>query len=310
MQLWLSRSSEVPVREQLTTQIMLGISSGELKPNQKLPSTRELARRFGVHSNTVNAAYRALASRGWVEFRKGSGVYVRNLTDDFRLDGKLELDQLIWEFLKIARKRGFALGKVRSRVRSWLEFQPPDHLLIIEPDAELREILLTEIHEGTGFPVSGIGLRECSKPGVLTGAAPLALYGRAEDVQEALPPNASCMMLHSSSLQENTIMLQQLPPETLIVVASRWPGFLRWARATLVATGMDPAVLSFRDARERGWQSGMGSKTFAIADVAVSKLLPTGCRVMVVRIVAESALVELRNFIQDFLSDTLQWKKY
>ncbi len=136
------------MHEQLTTQIMLGISSGELKPNKKLPSTRELARRFAVRSDTVNAAYRALASPGWVEFRKGSGVYVRKLKDDFRLDGKLELDQLIWEFLKIARKRGFALGKVRSRVRSWLEFQPPDRLLIIESDLELRDILLTEIRSG------------------------------------------------------------------------------------------------------------------------------------------------------------------
>ena len=58
---------------------MLAINSGELKANQKLPSTRELARRFALHSNTVNAAYRDLARRGWLYFRKGSGVYVRSL---------------------------------------------------------------------------------------------------------------------------------------------------------------------------------------------------------------------------------------
>jgi GntR family transcriptional regulator len=63
MKLWISKNSEVPVAEQLTTQIMLAIHSGELKPNQKLPSTRELARRFALHSNTVNAAYRDLARR-------------------------------------------------------------------------------------------------------------------------------------------------------------------------------------------------------------------------------------------------------
>ena len=66
MKLWISKNSEVPVAEQLTTQIMLAIHSGELKPNQKLPSTRELARRFALHSNTVNAAYRDLAHRGWL----------------------------------------------------------------------------------------------------------------------------------------------------------------------------------------------------------------------------------------------------
>ena len=75
MRIWLSKNNEVPVREQLATQIMLGIVSFDLKPGQKLPSTRELARRFNIHSNTVSAAYRDLAERGWVELRKGSGIY-------------------------------------------------------------------------------------------------------------------------------------------------------------------------------------------------------------------------------------------
>ena len=75
MRLWLSHSSEVPLREQLVTQIRLGIISGDLPARQKLPSTRELARRFHIHANTVSAAYRELQRSGWVEFRKGSGVY-------------------------------------------------------------------------------------------------------------------------------------------------------------------------------------------------------------------------------------------
>ena len=54
MQLWLSKNSDVPLREQLTAQIRLAILSHDLKPGQKLPSTRELARRFHIHSNTVS----------------------------------------------------------------------------------------------------------------------------------------------------------------------------------------------------------------------------------------------------------------
>ena len=77
MRLWLSKSSEVPIRKQLEAQIILGILSNDLKTSQRLPSTRELARRYKIHSNTVSAAYRQLASKGWVDFRKGSGVYVR-----------------------------------------------------------------------------------------------------------------------------------------------------------------------------------------------------------------------------------------
>ena len=82
MRLWLSKNSEIPIREQLITQITLGIVSNDLKPRERLPSTRDLARRYSIHANTVSAAYRELARRGWVEFRKGSGVYVRARTDE------------------------------------------------------------------------------------------------------------------------------------------------------------------------------------------------------------------------------------
>lgn len=56
MRFWIARDSEVPVREQLVTQIVLGILSDDLSPGQRLPSTRELARLFHLHPNTISAA--------------------------------------------------------------------------------------------------------------------------------------------------------------------------------------------------------------------------------------------------------------
>ena len=53
MRLWFSPASEVPIYRQLVTQIVLAILSGDLKPGERLPSTRELARRFSIHPNTV-----------------------------------------------------------------------------------------------------------------------------------------------------------------------------------------------------------------------------------------------------------------
>src|SRR6185369_6176967 len=58
MRLWLSKNSAASLREQLGTQLTLGVISGDLKPGEKLPSVRELARRYNIHSNTVSAAYR------------------------------------------------------------------------------------------------------------------------------------------------------------------------------------------------------------------------------------------------------------
>ena len=77
MRLWLNRTGEVSLREQLITQVVLGILCHELAPGQRLPSTRDLSRRFGIHANTASAAYRQLESEGWVELRHGSGVFVR-----------------------------------------------------------------------------------------------------------------------------------------------------------------------------------------------------------------------------------------
>jgi DNA-binding transcriptional regulator YhcF (GntR family) len=302
MRLWLSKNSEVPLREQLTTQIVLGIVSDDLKPGQRLPSTRELALRFHIHSNTVSAAYRDLAERGWVEYRKGSGVYVRPLGEDAPLDTRLDLDQLISLFLRIARRRGFSLVEIQTHVKRWLELQPPDSFLLIEPDRELRNILIAEIKEATGFRVSGASLEDCADPARLAGAAPVALYNQAERVRAALPPDTSCLLLHSRSVPEALQAAEPPPPDALLTVVSRWPEFLRHARAMLVATGVDPNALSFRDARQRGWQRGLRSSAFVITDMVTATHLPNDCHPRIFRIIADSSLAELRDFVDQFLT--------
>ena len=106
MRLWLNHTGEVSLREQLTTQIILAILSRELPPGHRLPSTRELARRFQIHSNTASAAYRQLESQGWVEFRHGSGVFVRSTRPIASLTPELALDQLIADMAAKARRLG------------------------------------------------------------------------------------------------------------------------------------------------------------------------------------------------------------
>ena len=56
MHVSVSRESNVPIREQLTAQLIFLIGSGQLK-RDTLPSVRELALRLHVHRNTVSQAY-------------------------------------------------------------------------------------------------------------------------------------------------------------------------------------------------------------------------------------------------------------
>jgi GntR family transcriptional regulator len=139
MQLWFALTSEVTIRDQLVTQVVLGILCNDLVPGQRLPSTRELARRFRLHPNTVSAGYRQLERERWVQFRHDSGVYVRDSKPDAPLSAAFALDQLIAKFVRSARRLGVALPTLRARLRQFSELQPPDHFLLIEPDDELRK---------------------------------------------------------------------------------------------------------------------------------------------------------------------------
>jgi len=112
MQLWFNRASEVNIREQLVTQVILGVLSGDLAPGQRLPSTRELARRFKPHPNTASAGYRQLESEGWLESRRGSGVFVRAGKAGARPSGGHTLDQLISDLFTSARELGIPSARV------------------------------------------------------------------------------------------------------------------------------------------------------------------------------------------------------
>jgi GntR family transcriptional regulator len=299
MRFWLSKNSEVPIREQLVTQIVLGIVSNDLKAKQRLPSTRDLARRYDVHANTVSAAYRELARRGWVEFRKGSGVYVRPHNNE-KLDGKLALDHLVARFLRSTRAQGFSLAQIQSAIQRSFLVQPPDHFLVFESDEELRAILSAEIAQVTGSRVVSASPEEIKNRELLTGAVPVVLYGHCESLQQQLDPLSDLLLIHSASVAGSMHGQKRPAADSLVGIVSRWPEFLKWARTMLVAAGLDADALSFRDARERGWEKGLKSTAFVITDSLMAPRIPDGCPVKVFRVTAESSLNELKEYSERF----------
>lgn len=295
MRLWLSKNGEVPVRDQLISQVFLGIISNDLKPGEKLPSTRELARRFHIHPNTVRAAYNDLVRRGWLEFRKGSGVYVRALKIAAPLDKKLDLDQLISIFLRTARDSGHSLGEIQARVRQWLELQPHDHFLVLESDPHLRRLLVAEIEQATGFPACGAGLEACRDAALLTGAAPVALLGQAEKVRAQLPPGTNFTVLYLRSVTDWLAAGERVPDDVLVTVGSGWPELLTNARSLLVAAGISPDRLVLRSALGNGWHKRISSDSYVIADALAARSLPRNYRVRVFQVIADASIAELRN---------------
>jgi DNA-binding transcriptional regulator YhcF (GntR family) len=296
MRIWISKNSEVPIREQLVTQIVLGIVSNDLKVAERLPSTRELARRYDIHANTVSAAYRELARRGWVEFRKGSGVYVRARNDD-PLETGMALDQLIARFFRNLRESGHSLAEIEAGLQRSLSVQRPDHFLLLEPDPELRAILVAEISGATKVKVKGVGPDELDGT---AGAVPVVLYGHLEGFADPIKLNSDLLVVHSASIVESMRGETKPSPDALVAIVSRWPEFLRWSRTLLVAAGLDPDALSFRDAREHNWEKGLRSATFVITDSLMAPRIPAGCQVKIFRVLAESSLKEIRDYAERF----------
>ncbi len=69
-----------PIYRQLAGALRAGIDDGRLRPGDRLPPTRQLARRLGVNRATVTAAYRILAHRGLITGQIGRGSYVAGQT--------------------------------------------------------------------------------------------------------------------------------------------------------------------------------------------------------------------------------------
>ena len=79
----IDRGAEEPLHAQVARQLRQFILSGRLKSSARMPSSRALAQELGVSRVTITFAYDQLASEGYLEGRRGSGMYVSpELPDD------------------------------------------------------------------------------------------------------------------------------------------------------------------------------------------------------------------------------------
>jgi DNA-binding transcriptional regulator YhcF (GntR family) len=297
MRLWFARGSAVTLREQLVTQIVLAILSGDLHSGERLPSTRELARRYRIHPNTVSAAYRELKAGQWVTRKHGSGVYVADEKPRAALPAPIALDRLVADLVRRARGLGVSMATVRARLRHWCELQPPDRFLFIEPDPELRRIAAIEVEAA----VKQMRIETCELDAKeiathLEGAVPVVFSSKAKSVRRLLPDDQELIVLHASSVPKSLAAWLPAPRDLLVAVASRWPEFLAKGRTMLVAAGFEAESLLLRDARKANWQRGLNSARAVVCDVATAKQVPKSLLTVTFAVVSERSLAELKRF--------------
>ena len=100
MKLIVNGSSMVPIYEQIVDQIKAMIVSGELKPDDILPSVRSLSKELKISALTVKKAYDTLESEGFTVTVHGKGTYVsavnqESLMEEQRRDVEADLEMAI-----------------------------------------------------------------------------------------------------------------------------------------------------------------------------------------------------------------------
>lgn len=107
----IDQRSRTPVYEQIKEQILNLINTGELKPDDKLPSIRQLASDLNLNVNTVKRAFQELEAEKVTYSLLGKGVFVSPTA----LNNKIVTDNAETELLRIlvsSKAKGVSLERV------------------------------------------------------------------------------------------------------------------------------------------------------------------------------------------------------
>ena len=124
MEFTIQTAAGVPIYQQLTAQICAAIARGRLRPDERLPSVRELSQTLVVNPNTVARAYTELERQGTVYTRPGLGVFVSAARTTLSKKARRErlqqaADQLLIEAVQIGCDSAEVLELVDERIKQF-----------------------------------------------------------------------------------------------------------------------------------------------------------------------------------------------
>ena len=121
MEFRIDPSSRLPIYRQLRNQFREAVARGKLRPDERLPSVRDLSRTLVVNPNTIARVYTELEREGLLNTRPGLGVFVAQpkaeLTKKVRKERLLDvLDGFLTEAVHLGFASAEVVGMVSERV--------------------------------------------------------------------------------------------------------------------------------------------------------------------------------------------------
>jgi GntR family transcriptional regulator len=107
-----------PMYKQVTDQIKDAIAGGILKPEDKLPSIREMTRELGISEITIKRAYADIEHEGYIFTRSGLGSFVANVGKEKMKGEKFEeIRQELLKILKSGEKFGISADDIIETIQ-------------------------------------------------------------------------------------------------------------------------------------------------------------------------------------------------
>lgn len=109
--------SRKPIYEQLVDNISSLVLRGILKPNESIPSVRQLAQELGINPNTIHKAYAELERRGIIYSSPGRGSFVSDDICPAHETKKADLRRALAASAKEAHDLGVTFDEAEDIIR-------------------------------------------------------------------------------------------------------------------------------------------------------------------------------------------------
>jgi GntR family transcriptional regulator len=107
-----------PMYKQVADHIKDAIASGILKPEEKLPSIREMTRELGISGITIKRAYTDLEHKGYIFTRSGLGSFVADVNKEkIKKEKMAEIRQKLIKIIKSGEKFGISSDDIIEAIR-------------------------------------------------------------------------------------------------------------------------------------------------------------------------------------------------
>ncbi|MBP5304030.1 MAG: GntR family transcriptional regulator [Clostridia bacterium] len=119
----IDQRSRTPIYEQIKDQILSAINEGSLKPDDQLPSMRQLAKNLNLNVNTVKRAYADLDARGLTYSVPGKGIFVH----EEAVSNRKVIESALQESKRVllsSKAKGVSKDEILQQIQSIFEEDP------------------------------------------------------------------------------------------------------------------------------------------------------------------------------------------